>query len=147
MSIYLIAAHLFGDFILQSRWEAVAKFTDWRVRLRHVLIYSLPFFPIAILFHRQAWGAGVFIVLLIVTHFATDSRRFYSTPGDWIAWHLNRELRDIDLEPEDGGPTLIRDVELTKKELPPNPWPPLPIVLDQSIHICTIALLAGLFLR
>ncbi len=38
----LIAAHMVGDFILQTDHMARNKFQDWKIRIFHVSIYALP---------------------------------------------------------------------------------------------------------
>lgn len=114
----LLAAHMMGDYILQSHFMAANKLTNWRVRLLHVSAYSIPFFLVGLWHllgmdamlrpHIEAMPVNVrllwFMALLFVMHFATDSKRFRTS----------------------------------------NPWTPLPILIDQSLHIAQIAILARL---
>lgn len=154
IGLYLLAAHLVGDFVLQTRWQAVGKFTDHALRLRHVTTYSLPFIPIAAWYGPDGSGAG-FMIGLVLLHYLTDSRRFRSTLGDWIAWRLR--------EPEPNPAAIYRpgsgrlwdpteDELRAAMEAPiylplePNPWPAVPIMVDQALHVCQLALLGGLFL-
>lgn len=150
IALYLIAAHLTGDFLLQTRWQAVGKF-GWTakacdLRTRHVLAYSLPFMPVAAAYAHGPAELAAFMLLLYALHWLTDSRRFTSTLGDVLAWHgvvgpgdeeRMAVVRDPDTSDED-----LRDV----MRLEPNPWAPLPILIDQSLHVVQVAVLAGLFL-
>lgn len=147
--LWLLAAHLVGDFVLQTRWQAANKLDDSNFRNRHVLAYSLPFIPIAYVYgdYGKTWmpcpGPGFwFMFCLFVLHYATDSRRFHSTLGDWIAWHFKRNAWHFSIEKLDG--TVLDDVS---SKLSPNPWTPIPIIIDQTLHVCQLALLATLFLR
>ncbi|MFL5309502.1 MAG: DUF3307 domain-containing protein [Myxococcales bacterium] len=137
--LYLLAAHLVGDFVLQSRRMAALKLDDARVRAEHVGCYLLPFYPLACWqsWHRPVWHGVGFLVGLGLLHYLTDSRRFRSTLMDWIEWRLDRThiIRD-----EFGRLTKVRT------RLKPNPWSPAPIILDQTLHVCQLAVLAGVML-
>jgi hypothetical protein len=142
ISLYLIAAHYVGDFMLQTRWQAEAKLYYWRVRVRHVLAYSLPFVVLLVYMHPPLWKAVAFYVLLCGAHFGTDSRRFTSTVGDRFAWvgmsDAQHEAHYAERRLARGGTRPL--------PLPPNPWEALPIMIDQSLHLVQIAILGGLFL-
>jgi len=100
----LLALHMLGDYILQNDWMAQNKLENWRVRLVHVICYSLPFGVWALWLYGLpgVWfGLGVFI-----THFVIDSHRFYAN----------------------------------------HPWPPKSILVDQALHIITLAMLVHLLL-
>ncbi len=138
IALYLLAAHMVGDYVLQTRWQAVGKFAppgmldsaeSFELRTSHVTSYCLPFIPIAVVYSRDYRYAGAFMVWLFLLHFITDRQRFHSTLGDWFAWTFN-----------------IGYVAPRQEPLPPNPWPPLPILIDQSLHIVQLAVLGGLFL-
>lgn len=173
LGLYLLAAHMVGDFLLQTRWQAVGKFTDHRYRLRHVFAYCMPFWPIAAIYGRSPWWHGLaFVMGLYLLHYLTDSRRFLSTIGDAVAWYGGRgnvpippdaPLETITVEgigtkarmaDGDGGETIglvtrWHDDMPSRLfvSLPPNPWPPMPIMIDQSLHVAQLALLGGLLLR
>ncbi len=171
IALYLLAAHLTGDFLLQTRWQAVEKFTDWRARAWHVAGYTLPFIPLAAVYAHHASSAVTFLVALAVLHFATDSRRFLSTVGDVVQWRLDyyrnpraclkTRLEDYVLRAATSDPSaanLTRLRTMTQGEAmleahidprwpPPNPWPPMSLMIDQTLHIVQIAVLAGLLLR
>lgn len=143
VALYLIAAHLVGDFVLQTRWQAGRKLIDRAARARHVAAYCVPFVPIAVVYAHQApygWSgprglyACQFLFGVAFFHYWTDSRRFTSTLGDVLAWRFRLARRDH----------LIRIGGGTK--LGANPWAPLPILLDQTLHAVQLAVLGGLFL-
>jgi hypothetical protein len=142
IALYLLAAHLVGDFVFQTRWQAAGKLADWRLRFRHVLVYSLCFVPIAAVYASSAWRGAAFGCLLFVLHYLTDSRRFPSTLGDWVGWRLSYGRGPVAGTLKDPGdaerPIYVR--------LPPNPWTPMPLLIDQTLHVCQVALLGGIFL-
>lgn len=83
--LLLLAAHLLGDFWLQTGHMAQFKLVDWRVRTWHVGVYSACFVPVL------AWlmvagdldpvRAAAFFGLMAVAHWLTDCRRWAS--ADW----------------------------------------------------------------
>lgn len=106
IALALIAAHMVGDYIVQTGWMAAHKLTDWRVRMVHVTAYTLCFAPVIFLMtdldQRQAsW----MLSLIWVTHFITDSRR----------WASDKQ------------------------------WCAKPIMVDQTIHLVTLAMLGAAF--
>lgn len=132
LGLYLLAAHLAGDFLLQTRAMAAQKLVDARVRAAHVSTYSLPFL-LVLAAVRPGWrDAGLFLALLWTYHYAQDSRRFLSNVGDRISW-IADGLR-------------TRTLDGTRPPLEPNPWPPLPILIDQASHAAQLAVLGGVFL-
>lgn len=126
IALYLLAAHLVGDFLFQTRWQAARKLDDAATRLRHVSTYTLAFIPVVLASGADARHAGGFLAWTFVLHFVTDSRRFHSTIGDWVTWNVERKTRGLRLDP--------------------NPWQPLPILIDQSLHVAQLAVLGGLWL-
>lgn len=147
LPIYLLASHLVGDFVFQTRWQAAGKFTDRDLRARHVAVYCAAFVPVTLAyahFHHvgRAEPAIAFLLWLGILHYATDSRRFTSTVGDWVAWRLKYGRGPVAGTLKNPGeserPIYVR--------LQPNPWPPISLMIDQTLHVCQIALLAGLFL-
>lgn len=126
IALYLIAAHFAGDFLLQSRWHAARKLDDVGVRASHVTWYAVAFIPVVAAVAPSNTSAVGFLVWLWVLHFLTDSRRFHSSIGDWLHWNLDRKTRGL--------------------RLAPNPWAPMPILIDQSLHLVQLAILGGVFL-
>lgn len=72
----VVAAHLVGDYLLQGDAMAARKLRCGWTRAWHVTVYTLPFFGVALL-NGHGW-ARVFLFLLLVwvTHFLTDSVRW-----------------------------------------------------------------------
>ena len=97
----LIAAHLVGDFVLQTEYMAVNKLHNVNVRVYHVTVYCLPFLIWFIFERIPLWEIVQFVLLLWVLHFIVDSRRWASG----------------------------------------EKWPPKPILIDQSLHIVSLAIL------
>lgn len=88
LSMYLIAAHMAGDYLFQSQEMATKKLTDRLIRLQHVTVYTACFVPVVIL---QELNHGVssikafaFLVGLFLAHFLTDSKR-WRTSNPWPA--------------------------------------------------------------
>lgn len=106
VALYLIAAHMAGDYLFQSAFMAANKLSNWKVRAYHVSTYSLCFVPAAVAATTNPWRLVAFIGCLGGAHFLTDSKR----------WRTG------------------------------NPWPSMPILQDQSLHIVQIAVLAGALL-
>lgn len=164
IGLYLLAAHMVGDFVLQTRWQAVGKYAPPRMldsvesfslRTRHCATYCLPFVPIAIIYAPDLRTAAGFISVLYLLHFVTDRQRFTSTLGDWVAWMLREPEPNPAADLRSGTGHLwdpTEDELRAAMEAPiylplePNPWPGVPIMVDQALHVCQLALLGGLFL-
>lgn len=73
----LFLAHLLGDWILQTEWQALNKTTNWRALLGHIVVYHS--IMLAAMLTRfsyadaRVWFALVFIAL---THAILDRRAF-----------------------------------------------------------------------
>ena len=126
LSLWLLALHMLGDYVLQNDWMAANKFKSAYVRTVHVGCYCAPFAifaymvaPLTVRHHlvvRSEWAfswnttshdnAWLFSGLLFITHWITDCRRWASG----------------------------------------EKWCAKPIMVDQTIHILTLAILAQLFL-
>lgn len=77
-SIDLVAAHLVGDYVLQTNEQAVRKFEDSGVRAAHVTSYAACFLPVLLVSRAPVGSKLLFLVLLWLAHYATDSRRWAS---------------------------------------------------------------------
>ena len=77
-SIDLVAAHLVGDYVLQTNEQAVRKFEDRRARADHVTTYVACFLPVTLVSRAPVGRKLLFLVLLWLAHYATDSRRWAS---------------------------------------------------------------------
>lgn len=146
IALYLLAAHLVGDYALQTRWQAAGKFGWTRraiaLRSRHVLAYTACFVPLT--YDVLWWRAYAFLAGVAALHWLTDSRRFTSTLGDALAWRWCMSWLDRRREWLARG-EHSRSV-LEYNALPPSPWTPLPILLDQTLHAVQLAVLGGLLL-
>jgi len=93
ISLYLLTAHLIGDFPLQPDWMAAEKLDSRSVRARHVIRYSLPFIPLLAL--TSPLNGLTFIVSNGVVHYLVDSRRWaepkdhWSPPEMWV-WFIDQ---------------------------------------------------------
>lgn len=133
----LLAAHMLGDFVFQTRWQAELKFTDRGMRAKHVATYAIPFIPIAVAYAPSLWRCIAFISGLMLLHYITDSRRLYSNFGDWLVWQFIQED-----EPMSSRVQIAPGI--WHVPLPPSQWGPLPMLVDQTLHICQIAALVWL---
>ncbi len=68
----LLAAHLIGDFILQTNWMAVNKTVKWPALLTHVTIYTFIVALATRLFavNLSIWG----LLFIFVSHLILDQR-------------------------------------------------------------------------
>lgn len=152
--LVLIACHMLGDFVLQTRWQASRKLVQASYRLRHVSAYSAVFVPVAVLSvragHLPWWHAALFLAGLFVLHYLTDWHRFPSNLGDRLAytgyWYLHwREI--VPASPNFTTEQKASGERPPNPPLPKNPWEPLPILIDQTLHFCQLALLGWLLVR
>jgi hypothetical protein len=113
----LILAHILGDWLLQTEWQAVNKLHDWRPLLAHVAVYHLVM--LAVLFLRFGFRdpySYIAVAALALSHAFLDRQ--------WPVLGLMRVLR-------------------ITRERPPERW--LTVALDQSLHLLLLGL-ATLFL-
>lgn len=154
IGLVLLACHLVGDYDLQTRWQASRKILARSYRLRHVAAYTVPFVPVAILYTRSNglpwWHWAAFLAALAVLHYLTDSHHFMSTLGDWLAFtgYWYRNWRTVIMS----SPNFTAEQRASGKRPPrpplgPNPWEPIPIMIDQALHLAQIAALGFLLVR
>ncbi|HET6348025.1 MAG TPA: DUF3307 domain-containing protein [Candidatus Krumholzibacteria bacterium] len=108
----LLLAHLLGDWILQTNWQAVNKRHNWRAMLSHVVVYHAV--VLAVLGARFGFENGrVYAVVagLAISHAFLD--RVW--PVEWLMKRLG------------AGPRNDSDRWLT-------------VMFDQSIHILLLGL-------
>jgi len=79
ISLYLLTAHLMGDFVIQTDRMAAEKLHSRSVRAFHVATYSVPFLPLLSL--TSTTGSLVFVLSNGVLHYAIDTRR-WAEPKD-----------------------------------------------------------------
>ncbi len=107
----LLAAHLLGDWLLQTEWQAQNKTHNWRALLTHIVIYHAVILAVIVFgYGFRNITAYVVVIVLAVTHAILDRRSFE-------LW-------------------LMRTFRLTV-ERPPERW--LVLAVDQSIHLLLLA--------
>lgn len=155
--LWLLGAHMVGDFVLQSRVHALLKLQDPAQRTAHVMWYVLAFVPVVLVADWGTWpNMAGFLGGLYILHWLTDSRRFHSNVGDLIAWRLSlwhdpvgakKVWLEYVTERAESGTLRAIDVDdAMVRWPPPNPWAPLPLMIDQTLHVLQLALLGSLFL-
>lgn len=76
----LLAAHMVGDYILQTNKEAIFKTKDLKILHDHCIKYTASFVPFLLLGRDK--NKLAFLCLVYLTHFLTDSRR-WASGEDW----------------------------------------------------------------
>jgi fatty acid desaturase len=113
----LLMAHLIGDWLLQTEWQAVNKKTNWKALLLHILIYHAVVFLILFFgFNLKFISIIVAVVFLGVLHTILDM-------GEAV-------------------PGIIKVLRINVNR-PPQKW--LNLAVDQSIHILLLGV-ASLYL-
>ena len=108
----LLLAHIVGDWLLQTEWQALNKVHNWRALLSHVVVHHLVVLGVLLArFGFQDIRVFVVVGLLAVSHAILDRH--------WPVVWLMRALKHI----------VVR---------PPERW--LTIVIDQAIHILLLGL-------
>ena len=107
----LLIAHVIGDWLLQTEWQALNKARSWRALLTHVVIYHLVI--LAALLWKMGTGIPTVyavVVGLAIVHTIMDRKR----PVEWFM----RTMR----------------ISVTRE---PEGW--LAIAVDQSLHLVWLA--------
>ncbi len=112
--IALLAAHFFGDWILQSRDMAVRKSSDIQMLFKHCCIVSACLFFVAVPF-IGFWKAGFCVLINFYFHALID----------WHGWTIYKK----------------KFVGLTLEEHFKNYWFYFTIAIDQFLHLAIIFLL------
>jgi len=108
----LLVAHIVGDWLLQTEWQAVEKARHWRAMWAHVFVYhSVVLCVLVAHFGFRDFRVYVIVVLLALSHAILDR--------GWPVLRLMRILR-------------------VSVERPNERW--LTVAFDQSVHIVLIAL-------
>lgn len=110
----LVLAHIIGDWLLQTEWQAENKRHDWGALLIHLALYHSVVAAVLVLGFKVTglpllWA----VTFLVVTHAVLDRR---ST----LTW-------------------IMRALRLTVSR-PPDRW--MTIAVDQSIHLLLLGLVA-----
>lgn len=77
-----LAAHMVGDYILQTNDEAVNKTTNKKALLTHVAKYTLAHVPVAVASDASYTRKGLYLAGTFITHAIIDHRRWVSG-DDW----------------------------------------------------------------
>ena len=86
LALWIVLAHLVGDYIIQSDWMANEKTKRWWPAIAHGISYTAPYALINLL--PDMWGTVSPIALLIIggTHIVIDRYRL----ARHIAWFKNQ---------------------------------------------------------
>ena len=120
MSLFdkLLVAHLVGDWLLQSEWQALNKARNYRALFLHIGVYSLVMLGVLVAdFGLQNIYVYVVVVMLAVSHALLDR-----------GWPVIRFMRAFRL--------------IVERE--PERW--LMMAVDQVLHIAFLALAAIILL-
>jgi Protein of unknown function (DUF3307) len=117
LSIWLIGLHMLGDYILQTDRMAAKKLIDWRVRTEHVFMYTYPFYFFCLV--REYLRGGYILCL---------SHRHYMILGFAGSLFITHWITDC------------------RRWASGDKWCAKPIMVDQTIHILTLAILGSIFL-
>lgn len=108
----LILAHLLGDWLLQTEWQAKNKSSSWRARWSHVAVYH------------------IVILAVLVVRFGMQDPRVYITVGILAISHAFLDRRWPVL-------WLMKTLRISVNNTPER-W--LIVMIDQSIHILLLGL-------
>lgn len=78
IGLYILLAHLVGDYVLQSDWMATEKTKKWWPAIAHGLVYTIPF----ILITQSVWA----LLVICITHIIIDHYRL----ARHIGWAKNQ---------------------------------------------------------
>jgi hypothetical protein len=108
----LLLAHILGDWLLQTEWQAMNKARSWRAMLSHVLVYHVVVLAVLVakLGYRNPY-VYMIVASLAISHGILDRSGI-------VSW-LMRTLR-------------------ISVERPPERW--FTVAIDQSIHILLLGL-------
>jgi len=84
ISLYILSAHLTGDFILQTDKMAKNKLDSHIWRTIHVLFYTLMFVPVIILTSLSP----LFLVFVAIPHWIIDTRRWVESKDGFESYPI-----------------------------------------------------------
>ena len=79
-SLFVLGAHLIGDFPLQTDEMASKKFDSIKVRLKHILAYHSAFTPLILFIDIR--HLAMLLALSAIAHFLIDSKRWLKGKGN-----------------------------------------------------------------
>ncbi len=112
---WMLCAHLVGDWILQTEWQAMHKRVRWDALLAHVGVYHLVLF-VVVLPRVGAWDPRLYVAVL-----ALAASHAWLDRGDHLSG-LMRRLRIVVTRPAEGR---------------------LHLAVDQAIHVVLLGLAAA----
>ena len=79
---FLLLAHFFADYPLQTNWIVVNKNRSW-VLFLHVFIHFLISLIFVLIYAREVWP---FVILLAIIHYLIDTGKYYfkKTRPNWV---------------------------------------------------------------
>lgn len=107
----LLIAHLIGDWLLQTEWQATHKQDQWRAMLTHVVMYH------------------VVVLAVLLPRFGVGSVRMWATIVGLAILHAILDRRSTVV-------ALMRVLRITV-DREPEQW--LVLVIDQSLHLLLLA--------
>ena len=108
----LLLAHVLGDWILQTNYQAQNKRHSWRAMLAHVTVYHLVMLAVLVArFGYRDWVVYAVVVGLAFTHAFLDR-----------GWPVERLMKTLGISPRNES----------------DRW--LNVMFDQSIHIQLLGL-------
>lgn len=128
IGLYILLAHLVGDYVLQTDWMAQEKTKRWTPAILHGIVYTLPY-----LFITQSWAA---LLVIAGTHIIIDRFRL----AKHIGWFKN-QFAPKSHRPEWAGGKYNGYSQATPVWM--STW--LMIITDNTMHLI-INILAVIFL-
>lgn len=118
LGLYIILAHLVGDYLLQTHWMAIEKTNRWWPAIAHGLTYTIPY-----LFVTQSFWA---LFIICTTHIVIDRFRL----ARHFVWLKNQ------LAPKKYRPAKS-ELKTTGYPAETPPWLSvwLMIIADNTIHL------------
>jgi len=90
----MLLAHLLGDWILQSEWQARNKGSSWPALLVHIFIYHvIMFWVLAYCYALPLIPVSVSVAFLAVTHIILDRQKF-------VRWFVRAMRMCVERDPE-----------------------------------------------
>lgn len=124
---FLLCIVHFNDFFFQSQAQALAKTRDWKIRTRHCAEYSTWFMAFFTMMGLNISSAFVLTLWVFATHWLEDTY----IPVIWWAKYARQapEFKEN-----------ITDYEAFVKFISTPIGVLLSVVIDQMVHIITLAL-------
>jgi hypothetical protein len=142
IGIYIILAHLCGDYLFQNQWMAEEKTKKVWVAILHADIYTACYVPLVLSLHLSNWHTFWILYIIFVTHGIIDHWRLVK-PFIWFRnqlapryWrYLYKMQVDVIYTPYKGqfGEQVKPGISLTAENFALNFW--LMVIADNTIHL------------